>query len=360
MAAAATLRSAIKTLLIRLPNPVGDVVMTTPLLDVLRRELPGVEIVLAGNGGFGELLAGLDTFDRFLPYPGGRPIAGMSGRQAAAGGTPGNSGRAKPSLRTQAKWLRQANADAILLLPNSWSSALVARMAGIRQRIGRRAHGRALLLTHKLPPVGPARPMTRIYLEMLAPLGIEVPSEANAPRPRLVSGQVEAGFLGVAPGAAFGESKIYPVEMLAAALEQVQQNLQLPIQLIGAPSEQALLEEVGDELQQRNMGFQIAPSGGFGTAKQNIKSCRALLTMDSGARHIAAALGVPQIAIYGPTHPGWSAHSLDSTTILRAEDVDCLGCHHKTCPIDHRCMTRIQPTVVAEALERAALGQSVK
>ncbi len=365
MAAAAPLRSSIKTLLVRLPNPVGDVVMTTPLLEVLRREMPGTTIVLAGNGVFGELLAGLDSFDRYLPFPAGRPKGGMSGRNAAAGGAawnsgngvgaagaPGSNGRAKPSLRVQSKWLKQANADAILLLPNSWSSALVARMAGIPHRIGRRAHGRSLLLTHKLPPVGPARAMTGIYLEMLEPLGIEVPAEAEAPPARLVTGQVEAGFLGVAPGAAFGASKIYPLEMLAEALDLAHQQTGLPALLIGSPAEEPLLESTSEELQQRNIPHQVAPSGGFGAAKRNIKSCRALLTMDSGARHIAAALGVPQVAIYGPTHPGWSAHSLDSTTILRAEDVDCLGCHHKDCPIDHRCMTRLQPGVVANAVQK--------
>jgi heptosyltransferase II len=331
MAAAAPLRSSVKTLLVRLPNPVGDVVMTTPLLEVLRREMPGTAIVLAGNGHFGELLAGLDTFDRFLPFP---------------------SGRIKPSLGVQSRWLKQANADAVLLLPNSWSSALVARIAGIPHRIGRRAHGRSLLLNHKLPPVGPARAMTGIYLEMLAPLGIEIPTEADAPRPRLVTGDVEAEFLGVAPGAAFGESKIYPLEMLAEAVSLFHQQSGLPALLIGSPAEESLLENASEELQQRNIPHRVAPSGGFGSAKCNIKSCRALLTMDSGARHIAAALGVPQVAIYGPTHPGWSAHSLDSTTILRAEDVDCLGCHHKECPIDHRCMTRLQPQTVADALRK--------
>lgn len=354
MAAAAPLQSSIKTLLVRLPNPVGDVVMTTPLLEVLRRELPDAQIVVAGNAAFGELLAGLGTFDRFLPFPSGKTKGGMSARQAAAHDAASN-GRSKPSLGVQAKWLRQADADAALILPNSWSSALVARLAGIRYRIGRRAHWRSLLLSHKMPPVGPARPMTRIYLEMLEPLGIAVPSEADAPAARLATGQAEAGFLGVAPGAAFGASKIYPLATLAEAVERVQQQTGLPVLLMGSPAEQPLLEQAAGEMQQRNIVHQIAPSGGFGAAKRNIKSCRALLTMDSGARHIAAALGVPQVAIYGPTHPGWSAHSLASTTILRAEDVDCLGCHHKECPIDHRCMTRLQPATVADALQEAVV-----
>ncbi len=348
MARATPLRSSVKTLLIRLPNPVGDVVMTTPLLEVLRREMPDTQIVVAGNAGLGELLAGLGTFDRYLPFPSTSKV-GPDGRH----GPP-----IKPNLRVQAKWLRQANADAILILPNSWSSALVARLAGIRHRIGRRSHGRALLLTHKLPKVGPARPMTEIYLEMLAPLGIEIPGQASAPRPQLATGQVEAGFVGVAPGAAFGDSKIYPLEMLAEAVGLVQQQTGLPALLMGSPAEESLLERAADELQQRKVEHQIAPSGGFGAAKRNIKSCRALLTMDSGARHIAAALGVPQVAIYGPTHPGWSAHSLDSTTVLQAEGVDCLGCHHKECPIDHRCMRRLQPAAVAEALNKVLVGRT--
>jgi heptosyltransferase-2 len=342
MAAPKLSMSNCKTLLVRLPNPVGDVVMTTPLLQVLRRELPETEIVVAGHAAYADLLDGVGTFDRYLAFP----------TAPARAASVGQAVQKKPGIRAQAQWLRQANADVILLLPNSWSSALVARLAGIRTRIGRRAHGRSLLLSHKLPPVGPARAMTAIYLEMLAPLGIEVPTGDSAPLAKLVAPD-EAGeskYIGVAPGAAFGPSKIYPLDLLSQTVAEVQAHTNLPALLMGSPAETDLLHLAATEMQQRKVTVQIAEPGGFADAKSNIQSCDVLLTMDSGARHIAAALGVPQVVLYGPTHPGWSAHSLENTTILRRDDVDCLACHHKTCPIDHRCMRWLQPSTVAAAV----------
>ena len=123
--------NAPRTLLIRLPNPVGDVVMTTPLLRVLRERLPETRLIVAGKPVFGSLLSGLDTIDAFVPLPSG--------------------------VRAQARVLRPIGAELALILPNSWSSALATRLAGIPVRIGRRAQGRGALLSVRLPAVGPAR-----------------------------------------------------------------------------------------------------------------------------------------------------------------------------------------------------------
>ena len=94
--------------------------------------------------------------------------------------------------------------------------------------------------------------------------------------------------------------------------------------------------------------------GDLGAAKSAIAACAALLAMDNGARHIAAALGVPQAVIYGPTHPAWSAHALERTVIVRREGLACLACHHKHCPLpNHPCMRELAPEIVAEAIGKA-------
>lgn len=324
------------TLLVRLPNPVGDVVMTTPLLRCLRSALPGTRILVAGKSVFEPLLAGLSTIDQFLALPSG--------------------------VRAQARVLRSAEADLALLLPNSWSSALAARLARIPRRIGRRAQGRGALLTTRLPAVGPARPMTQVYLEMLAALRIAVPRAGEGPRAELcLATEVELPprFLGIAPGAAFGPSKCYPLGQLVPAVESIVAHTGLTPLLIGSPSEQDLLKKTAEALCAVGLDPQLPHPGGLDAAKQRIGSCALLITMDSGARHIAAALGVPQVVIYGPTHPEWSAHALDTTTILRRNELDCLNCHEKVCPIDHRCMTRIaSDDLVAACLAR--LGQKAE
>jgi heptosyltransferase II len=347
-----------RTLLVRLPNPVGDVVMTTPLLRCLRTELPETRIVVAGNPMFAGLLAGLDSFDDFLVL-------------------------SHQGLRAHARALRASQADLALILPNSWSSALAVRLARIRLRVGRRGQGRGALLTTRLPAVGPARPMTRVYLEMLAALRLPVPRVGEEPAAELVvdvdsadasargmpstpglpSGRSKrpATWLGVAPGAAFGPSKSYPIAQLVPAIVGICSETGLQPRLIGSPAEQAMLEAVASALREAGLQAELPPPGGLDAAKRRIASCELLITMDSGARHIAAALGVPQVVLYGPTHPEWSAHALEKTTLLRREELDCLNCHEKICPIDHRCMTRILPSdLQAAVLLRLASEANLK
>jgi heptosyltransferase-2 len=348
-----------RTLLVRLPNPVGDVVMTTPLLRCLRSGLPQTRILVVGNPLFEGLLAGLDSIDAFVPLP-------------------------REGLRAHARALRACEAELALILPNSWSSALAVRLARIRSRIGRRSQGRGALLTTRLPAVGPARPMTRVYLEMLAALRLPVPRVGEEPAAELVieapTGQDSADlgrdgvtetslrvdgatdtWLGVAPGAAFGPSKSYPLEQLVPAVLGICRETGLQPRLIGSPAEQALLDRAASALREVGLRPDVPSPGGLDAAKRRIAACKLLVTMDSGARHIAAALGVPQVVIYGPTHPEWSAHALHKTTVLRREELDCLNCHEKICPIDHRCMTRISPdTLKTAALQRLAAEASLK
>jgi len=329
---ALTLPNPGSTLLVRLPNPLGDVVMATPLLRALRRQLPQARILACGDASFGPLLDGLDSYDAFLPL------------DAAAR-------RGRGAWRRQAALLRTARADVALLLPNSWSTAAAAWRARIPLRVGRRAQGRGLLLHHRLPPIPGPAPMTELYADFLTPLGLqrEVPHAelvAGVPRTRLP----DAPLLGVAPGAAFGPSKQLPDATLITALDLLHAEHGLVPVLLGAPREQRWLAELAARMQ-APVVLVDPGSGGLDEAKALLARCDALLAMDNGARHMAAALGVPQLAVYGPTHPAWSAHALEHTRLLRREELDCLACHHKRCPLpDHPCMRRITPRDLVDGL----------
>lgn len=316
-------------LLVRLPNPLGDVVMATPLLRSLRRGLPDTRIVLAGKAPYAALLDGLDSFDTFL----------------ALGGN---------SADADADVLRQAHADVALLLPNSWSSVLAARAAGIPHRIGRRSQMRSLLLQQALPKIPAATPMTELYADFLPSVGLPrevlaaelvATAAANTVLPEGVP------FVGVAPGAAFGPSKSYPHALLVQALESLHSKHGLVPVWLGAPHERAMLGELAAALSFASM---LPDANGLDEAKALICKCACVLAMDNGARHMAAALRIPQVVLYGPTHPAWSAHALERTTILRREELDCLSCHHKICPKEgHPCMNRIAPNDVVAAVTAA-------
>ena len=303
--------------------------MATPLLRALRTSLPKERLVVAGSPAFEPLLEGLNYFDQFLPLPLGKGL-----------------GR----ITAEAEALKSVRAKRIFILPNSWASALAAKRAKIEERIGRGNIGRGLFLTRTLPPARNPRPMTEIYYEMgatsttvLGPVKLSRPKDAEP-----------KSIFGVAPGAAFGPSKIYPINLLAAAVQKASEASRLTPRIIGAPKEAPLLKEVGDNL--KSLGVRIDEDSGpcpdLAAARYSISECQSLLCMDSGARHIAAGLGVPQVVLYGPTEPEWTAHGTKNFTPLREseEEVPCLGCHKTDCPINHPCMQKIEPETVADAI----------
>ena len=336
-----------RALIVRLPNPLGDVVAATPLLAWLRRRGEGRRVLAAGRAPALELLDGLEDLDGLLEIPAGAGV------------------------RAEARILRGAGAQEILLLPNSWSSALAAHRAGIPVRAGRGRHGRGLLLTKTLPRIRRAARMDLLYLELAGALGLPLPPREAAPATRLAvtaegrtraearlrrHGFAEAGLLAVSPGAAFGPSKVYPVELLARAVARVvEKRAWVPV-LLGSPAEAPLLRRLDEALQAEGVRQRLPTHeepAGIAELKALLERSRVLLGADAGPRHIAAALGVPQVVLFGPTHPGWSSFRTERLLSLRRGDVSCSPCHKAVCPLDHRCMTRIPPEEVAFAVLEA-------
>ena len=323
---------------VRLPNPLGDVLAATPLLRLLRRRTPDAHLLAVGGAKAVALLRGLDSVDELVELP---------PREGNGAGGPFAEARALRALR----------ADLIYVLPNSWSAAWAARWARIPQRIGRRARGRGPLLSKRLPSIREPRPMTELYGELASALPGELPRielrvtdherERAAARLAALLPERGSGVLAVAPGAAFGPSKIYPAGALGRAMAMAREHTGLNPLVVGAPSEEALLREVGG-----HGGAPVAVAD-VGEMKGLLAASEVLLTMDSGARHLGAALGVPQVVLYGPTDPRWSAFARERTIAIRVSGVGCMPCHRKVCPIDHRCMEWIAPGRVAGAVDQA-------
>lgn len=330
-------------LLVRLPNPAGDVVASTPALLALRRALPRTRITWAGRKPAVDLVDGLDAADALFEVT-GELLEG-----------------AKAPLRLGRAW-RDMGVDAVLLFPNSWSSALAARASGAGVRMGYARRGRQALLTHAIAPpredgaIVP-EPMRTYYLRLAALLGADgagerarvvTTTEGEAKARTRLAGAGDGPFLGVSPGAAFGPSKIYPPERLADAVRQVRAETGLVPLVLCGPGE----EELGREVVER-VGSPVvsthAPIARWPEAKALLRRCALLLGPDAGTRHVATALGIPAVAIFGPTDPRWSGGDEGSVTVVRREDLDCLGCHLKVCPIGHPCMKGLDPTLVARA-----------
>jgi heptosyltransferase II len=347
--------------LVRMPNWLGDVVMALPALEAVRRHFAGGHLTLAGAAGLAPVFSAVAGVDATLTLEGGaRPRA----------------------IRANARVLDGA-ADVALLLTSSFASALPFRLARVPERWGYRRRLNGPLLTRAVSRrVRSERFASRhhadAYLRLIEALGIPIPPAAedrrtpwlaasDAQRRRgaalLASSGIDTGrpVVAVAPGAAYGRAKQYPPAQLSATLERLWQTTDAACVLVGAAADRSAGHAVESAVAAR--GGMPRERGRFGNVIGRtdlsdvlgvLAGCAACVSNDSGAMHLAAALGVHVTAVFGPTDEQATA-PLGPHTVVK-QDVFCRPCLLRECPIDHRCMKRIDPGTVAIAAAGALAG----
>jgi heptosyltransferase-2 len=331
-----------RRILVLLPSWVGDAVMATPALRALRAAHPEAWIGALGRPALADLLAGLPSFDAFLP-------------------------QASHATLVRARALRAARADWAVLLPDSPRAGLAAWLARIPRRTGyARDPLRRLLLSDPLPAprqAGRRVPISMIerYLRVTRALGcpdrgtgleLRVDPEADERVRKDLARRgapEDARLLLVTPGASFGSSKLWPPAHFARACDGLARRHGLLPVLAPAPGEAAIAREVAGRMAERALVVG-QPEATLAELKALVSRASLLLTNDTGPRQIAVALGRPAVVLMGPTDPRHTAHHLERQRVLR-EEVACSPCHHRTCPIDHRCMTRLAPERALAAAE---------
>ncbi len=272
----------------------------------------------------------------------------------------------------KAKWIlarrlrseSDARFDLAVLLPNSFESAAVVWLAGARRRVGYARDGRRWLLTDAiaLPAKGEIPGHERFYyLEMLRRAGLieAIPEVPGAPEIRLdgieearrrgaklfAKAGVTLPVIGVSPGAAYGAAKRWLPERFAEAAAHLAGEAGGSVAVFGSAAERPMCEQVARASGGRNFA-------GETSLRQFIDmtaACHLFLTNDSGAMHIASALGVPSVTVFGPTDES-ATGPLGAAARLVREPVECAPCLLRECPIDHRCMTRVTAQrVIVEA-----------
>jgi heptosyltransferase-2 len=337
-----------------LPNHLGDVAMATPALRALRRGRPDAEIVAVVRSSLAGVLRGGPFVDRLIPHE-------IYAQRSKLG-----------QLRERLRVARELRgSDVVVVLPNSFASAILAFASRAKVRLGYARRGRSLLLTDAAPaPRKNGRfvptAMERYYLDLVRRLDcpdlgtqIELFREPEAEREcdslfRAAGLDARTPLVCLAPGAGFGPSKLWPLGYVAEVARALLDG-GAQVALIHGPGEQSLADEIA-----AHAGPGIAMLGGARMSLSLLKSviARAQLVIcnDAGARHVAAAFEVPTLVLMGPTAVGYTNLNLKRTKLLR-EPVECSPCQLPVCPIDHRCMTRLLPSrVLSEA--RAALTQS--
>ena len=342
-----------------LPNWVGDVVMATPALRALRRRFPESHVTLAGRAPALETLAGTAFGDATVtdPGPAGGPVRGLA---RFVGG------------------LRGGRHDLAVLLPNSFRAALAARLAGICHIVGYARDRRSWLLSRSLAPPrdedGGFSPVPAIdyYIRLVALLeatcGCRRMQLAVGPDDARVADEMlrEAGvddarpIVMLNPGASFGVSKMWDPERYAAVGDALTARRGAQIIINAAPAERRIAAMVARVMKAQPL-LNFAERGNtLSMLKALVQRSALLITNDTGARHIAAALGVDVVTLFGSTDPRWSEIDYRRERIIRM-DVPCSPCQQKFCtqpagPLYQQCTTAITPEMVLRAAEEL-LGQ---
>ena len=263
--------------------------------------------------------------------------------------------------------LRRLRPDAVLLLSNSFGSALRAWLAHVPVRAGSSLRGRRRLLTHAFrPPVRHGRraavPTAHLQRDAAGLLGIAVPDlhprlavtleEEERHRAQLAELGLEGEYAVCTPGAAFGAAKLWPPERFAAALDELFERHGWRGVVTGGPAEDPLVEEVARRTRHGALSLAGHPRS-LGMLKPLVRDARLLLVGDSGPRWVAAAFDVPCVSIMGPNVPELTASSLEWCEVVRREDLACSPCARRVCPLGHHlCMRGLELERVVAAAER--------
>lgn len=335
----------IKKVLIRSANWVGDAVMSLPAIDSLRLSLPGAEIAILAKPWVAEIFQGNTAVDRVILYQSHGVHQGLGGKWRLA------------------RQLKKERFDLAVLIQNAFEAALLSFLAGIPRRAGYNTDGRTLLLTNPvtLSPKVKGDHQVDYYLELVRALGFQeggrIPSlkvseerqkEAARTLSSLSIGERE-GIVGISPGATYGSAKQWFPERYGELAERIARNLTKPIIIFGSRSDRWIAVQVREKA--RVPLIDLTGKTTLAQAIALIARCRLFITNDSGLMHVAAALGVPLIAIFGATNPKITGPLGNDCRVFR-KPVPCAPCLKAECPEDRRCMGLIEVDEVYEEVKK--------
>ncbi|MDW5440979.1 lipopolysaccharide heptosyltransferase II [Polaromonas sp. SM01] len=254
--------------------------------------------------------------------------------------------------------------DTAYVLPNSLKSALLPLLAGIPKRVGYLGEARVGLLTHRLknPAKGKRPPMVAFY----SALSGEAHLDTDRPELQMPAAEVEqaladlglkrGAYVVFAPGAEYGPAKRWP----ASHFSELAKHLAVPVVLLGSGKEAALCEEIAAPVNALQAGkcLNFAGKTTLVQALCAIAAAQHVVSNDSGLMHVAAAFGVPQVAIFGSSSPLHTPPLNTQATVLWLKNdagyqppLDCAPCFARECPLGHtRCLNDISAARVLAAL----------
>lgn len=333
-----------KNIIVRMPNWVGDMVMATPVLTDLRKAFPEAKITAMCRIPLNELLQEDPEIDEVYCFSKVSTFSRHSDR------------------RNIIEKLQKGKYDLGVLLTNSLSSAWWFWQGNVENRLGYDSKGRGFLLTHPVPfPENvKSQHLVTTYKMLLAPLG--VPLSDTAPRLFLSEKEKEQArvlfrqhgilehhqIVGINPGATYGSAKCWLPERFREITKRLLEDKNVFIIYFGDQSTASLVKEICYGLSPRVIN--LAGLTSLRELSSLVSLCDVLLTNDSGPMHIAAALKTPIVALFGSTSQVITGPYRTGKVIQK--DVECSPCYQRTCPIDFRCMKKIEADEVYLEIEK--------
>jgi heptosyltransferase II len=335
-------------ILVRGTNWVGDAVMTIPALRELRRLFPAAEITLHTRAWAEGIFRDAAFLDEILTFD-------------------KTKSKIKDALG-QARELKKHEFDLAVLFPNSFETALVAKLSKISRRFGYAKESRSFLLTDsiEIPAWKNERHEVFYYLNLVAEIekeyfGTQTVLDSEPRIELAVSGERRAEArrilerngldlskktvaLGV--GSTNSRAKRWPAESYAKLNDLLQNELGTNVVLVGARDETEISREVAAKAEKKPLI--LTGRTNLAEAVAVLSEIDLLVSNDMGLAHIAPAVGTGTIVIFGPTNEK-TTRPIGSEIIRKT--VDCAPCMLRDCPIDHRCMTRISPAEVFKMAE---------
>lgn len=334
-----------KNMIVRMPNWLGDLVMATPVLADLRTHYPQTHITAMCQSNVAPLLKNDPHVDEVYSFR--RPSGWIH--------------------RTQhfeiIEEIRKGSYDLGILLTNSFSSAWWFWQGNVTKRIGFSGNFRNFLLTEAVPfPKNRNKQhLVHTYKALLVPLGIQISDtkpalyvteeeqkEAKEFLHNLNVDPEKQNVIGINPGAAYGSAKCWLPERFREVTEKLLDNPLNRILYFGDAAGVPLVNEICQGLPERVIN--LAGKTHLRELMALLQFCHVLLTNDSGPMHIAAALGVPLVALFGSTNEVTTGPYGGGRVIHK--HVECSPCYKRVCPIDFRCMKRIEVEEVFNELQK--------
>ena len=332
-------------ILIRGTNWIGDAVMTLPAIAAIRKTFPEAKITILVKPWVADIFRLCPDIDEIMLFQSPGIHDGLSGKWRIA------------------NEIRKKQFDAAILLQNAIEAAIIAFLAGIPVRAGYNSDGRGLLLTHSVQRTKAIREVhqTDYYLEMVKALGCRPAGREGVltlgKDDERLAGELLAGYglqgsrllVGMAPGATYGPAKKWFPERFASVADRLADGVSAKIILFGSSDDNDTAATV--QARAKYPMFDLTGKTGLKEALALMSRCRLFISNDSGLMHVAAALGVPTIAIFGSTNPATTSPPGRNNVIIHT-DVACSPCLTPDCPTDFQCMDLIGVDDVYEAAVR--------